>query len=141
MRFAGEYGNCCRLCNKRVSFNNHCGLGTLKKDNFDLRTNDLYAYRCVECNFVQTRYKNIERHLTIQHQRLTVDKKDYKKFMLMPAYQHITEGKLCNPRGERHHGMKLCSVQAIFSSGSGKISNISFAQNHIRCITEAATSM
>lgn len=104
----GEYGNYCSICNKRCSFNNHCGITTTKIDGFDLRINDMTAYRCVDCNFVQTRYKNIRNHLKDQHQRLHIGKQDYKKFILLPAYNHITEQRI--PRGDPHPGINTFSI-------------------------------
>lgn len=103
----GEFGNSCSVCNERVSFNNHCGRGTIKRDDFDLRNNNMYAYRCVDCNFVQTHFKNIERHLRVQHQVLNIDQtvKPYEKFILLPAYNRITEKKPDNPRGAQSQGM------------------------------------
>lgn len=105
----GEYGNYCSVCNQRCSFNNHCGITTIKKDDFDLRKNHMYAYRCIECNFVQTHYKNIEKHLKDQHQLITVDKKHYGKFILLPAYNLIKVQKSDNPRGEPRQGIKSYS--------------------------------
>lgn len=100
----GEYGNYCSVCERRCSFNNHCGVTTTKIDSFDLRNNDMYAYRCIDCNFVQTHYKNMCNHLKDHHQRLQIDKKDYKKFILLPAYDHISEHH--TPRGASRQGIK-----------------------------------
>lgn len=98
----GEYGNYCAICNQRCSFANHCGSTTIKIDSFDLRHNDMHAYRCVECNFVQTHQKNMRDHLANQHQVLQIGKQNYHKFTILPAFNRLTKQPTTNE--ELYHG-------------------------------------
>lgn len=71
----------------------------------------MYAYRCNDCNFVQTHYKNIFKHLKDQHQRLDIGKQDYEKIMLLPAFHRINEQRI--PRGDARQGENPFSIITI----------------------------
>lgn len=87
----GEYGNYCQVCDQRCGFAIHCNVTTTKVDDFDLRTTNMDAYRCVECNFIQTHYTNMVKHLTVQHQYKDIKKRHYQKFILLPTYYSVEE--------------------------------------------------
>lgn len=95
----GEYSNECTMCGKIVCHNTHCGYTTSKTDDFDLKDNDLHAYICRACNFLQTNEKNIHLHLQLQHEFNDITDR-YDKIILLPAWcdknQRNTTGNLSN---------------------------------------------
>lgn len=88
----GEYANECCICNKIVCFHSHCGHTTTKKDDFDLRVNNLYGYMCLECNYVQINEHNIHQHLLNEHEFEDYHAR-YDTIVLLPSCTEI-KGKL-----------------------------------------------
>lgn len=81
----GEYMNKCQRCDKFVCFNSHCGQSTSKTDNFDLRLNDLNAFLCSKCNFIQIDKENVRKHLQNEHGETDVDE-HIKEVTLLPSW-------------------------------------------------------
>lgn len=89
----GEYANECRLCMLRVSFYRHCDMSTKRVEglDIDLYRNDMVAFICKKCNFVQIDENNMRNHLTKQHELPERDwlKQYYQKFTLLPALNSL----------------------------------------------------
>lgn len=81
----GEYAHHCNSCKKNVCFHQHCGIATECRDIIDLKTTDLMAYICRDCNFVQIREKNMHKHLANEH-GFSDYRQRYDKIMLLPAW-------------------------------------------------------
>lgn len=101
----GEYANHCKLCNQVVCYDSHCGqtTDTIEQDVINLRTTDLIAFICLECNFVQMKIENMHKHLMNEHD-FQVDHLDqrYNKFVLLPA----VDGQLSQGiEGKRNHSI------------------------------------
>lgn len=103
----GEYGNRCVMCQKLCSFSTHCNVATLKEDNFDLRDQDLNAYRCNECNYVQIYENNMRTHLENQHGLYDADGQYYQMFTLLPAFCSL-------PKQEQSQGEKKHTIDFLF---------------------------
>lgn len=87
----GEYLNVCQVCEKHVCFNTHCGSTTSRTDDIDLRTTNLSAFMCLECNFVQIDKQNLLTHLTNQHNIDDIDNR-FKEIILLPSWE-IRKGR------------------------------------------------
>lgn len=89
----GEYHRRCHLCLRPACFHMHCSFPTELIDiRLNLYVNNLYAYLCRKCNYLQIDKKNIERHLQEQHEisDQSEQKKYYRKFMLLPALNNLS---------------------------------------------------
>lgn len=66
----GEYGYECSICVKEHSFDRYtcCGQAVNIKYPLDLRYENLTAFLCRECNFVQIKKENIQKHLRNEHE-------------------------------------------------------------------------
>lgn len=82
----GEYSNECQMCGKLVCLSTHCGITTIQSDKIDLRQNDLKAYVCLLCNFVQIDVEKVHTHLTNQHGIDDIDNR-YEKVILLPSWK------------------------------------------------------
>lgn len=85
---SGEYANVCILCQKSVCFNNHCGMNTDRKVVHDLFNDDLYAYLCTECNYVQLNEKNLLNHLERQHNFSDFSSR-YRQIKVLPSFNSL----------------------------------------------------
>lgn len=132
----GEYGNACELCGKICSFSSHCNVPTTKIDNFNLRDEHMIAYRCNECNYVQTIPENIRTHLANQHDLYDEDERNFQVFTLLPAFRSLP--KQNNPheqpqiQGKRNRfffhssSINLCDNNQLLWSFSKYATCISF---------------
>lgn len=91
----GEYNNLCIVCNHMCSSSNHCGLSTEKFDHFNLRHEDMRAYRCKLCNFVQINMENMDAHLEKHHGLFEAVDANTEIIVLLPALNTVI--KQINP--------------------------------------------
>lgn len=84
----GEYANVCNLCLKSVCFTNHCGMHTHRIEENDLFNDDLYAYLCIECNYLQLNEKNIINHLETQHGFTDLAHR-YRRIKILPSLNSL----------------------------------------------------
>lgn len=93
----GEYKNYCACCETLVCFSKHCRIATTKIDNFNLRHQDMYAYRCNECNYVQIDKKNMKAHVGNHHHMYVTDEDiDEYRFKLLPAFCNVHKQRNSN---------------------------------------------
>lgn len=96
----GEYAHYCNNCKKNVCFHQHCGIATECRDIIDLKTTDLMAYICRDCNFIQIRKKNMHNHLANEHKFSDYEQR-YEKILLLqawdrqPVQNEAVPGKMC----------------------------------------------
>lgn len=83
----GEYANYCYGCKKTVCFHQHCGIITKCNDVINLKTTDLTAFICRDCNFVQISEKNLRKHLKDEHGFNNLEN-HYDKIVLLKAWDH-----------------------------------------------------
>lgn len=102
----GEYANLCEVCDKICSTSNHCNVGTTRMDNFDLRTENMIAYRCNECNYVQTDQHNIRTHLEKQHDLYDAGERNFQVFTLLPRFCDLARQN--DPNVEQIQGKRKC---------------------------------
>ena len=87
----GEYGYLCSVCEKMCCFPNHCNAGATRTLNFDLRNDDMMAYRCNKCNFIQIDQQNIRMHLERQHVLYGASEEHFQTFKLLPAFRCVAK--------------------------------------------------
>lgn len=87
----GEYHRKCNLCLRPACFHQHCSFPTEIEIRHNLYMNNLYAYLCRKCNYLQLDKKNIHRHLQLQHEISDQSKLEdyYRKFTLLPALNSL----------------------------------------------------
>lgn len=82
----GEYLNECQVCEKKVCFSTHCGRTTHGEKDIDLRTTNLTAFICLECNFIQIDKEMLLSHLTNQHGFDDIDHR-FEEVILLPSWE------------------------------------------------------
>ncbi|XP_031626535.1 uncharacterized protein LOC116342884 [Contarinia nasturtii] len=89
----GEYGYKCSICEKDHSFDRNICCGQLPniKYPFDLRFEDLTAFMCRKCNFVQINEQNIQKHLRNEHEIEHING-HYKQIILLSALSKTLNG-------------------------------------------------
>lgn len=89
----GEYANQCILCYKYACFYRHCDIPTKRilGLEFNLYDNDMVAFICKECNFVQIDEGNMLNHLGQQHKLADSAnwKHYYQKIVLLPSFKSV----------------------------------------------------
>lgn len=82
----GEYAN---SRDKDVCFQQHCGFTTepIEAEIFDLKTADLTAFICCDCNFVQIKKENIWKHFKNEH-GLDDVRNRYEEIVLLTAWDN-----------------------------------------------------
>lgn len=85
----GEYANFCELCHRLCSTSSHCGASTTSTDDFDVYSEQMSAYRCIECNYVQTKRENIAGHLNQHHGLVGAIEKYIQEFQVFPAFRSL----------------------------------------------------
>lgn len=122
----GEYGNECGICGKICSFSSHCNFPTTKIDSFNLRDEHMMAYRCNECNYVQTIPENIRTHLANQHDLYDEDERNFQVFTLLPAFRSLPkqnsphEQPRIQGKRNRFFFIQVLSIFAIIISCYGR---------------------
>lgn len=103
----GEYGHECFMCIKRVCFSTHCGIPTQKVEVFNLYKENMYAFLCRKCNYIQLNEANIRKHLRTEHE--IDDQNDYQDYYrqitLLPSMQNLP-----NSNGTPLHGKFINST-------------------------------
>lgn len=86
----GEWGHECRLCLKNTCFYTHCGHPTSKLVEFNLYVENLCAFVCRKCNYIQLDENNIQKHLKNEHEITNPQSnREYHKIKLLPAMKNI----------------------------------------------------
>lgn len=86
----GEWGHECRLCLKNTCFYTHCSHPTSKIVEFNAYVENLYAFLCRKCNYIQLDEKNIHKHLKNEHEMKNPQlDREYQKIMLLPAMKNL----------------------------------------------------
>lgn len=98
----GEYTNLCAMCNQLCSFATHCGISTTNYDDFDIYTQDMMAYRCKECNYVQIKREKVDEHLRKHHGIVDAIDGRIQEFQLLPAFRTMI--KQNNPNNSTVQG-------------------------------------
>lgn len=64
---------------------------TVRADPFDLTLRDFEAYRCLDCNYVQTNLENMQKHLCVEHEFTNIDDINdrFESFTLLPAVRGL----------------------------------------------------
>lgn len=90
----GEYMCTCIKCNEKVSGSYHCKQSCLESPQLALKIqDDLTAYICNDCNYIQINEENMVRHLRQQHDLKRDINACYQQIVLVPLNQHIISNK------------------------------------------------
>lgn len=86
----GEYMYNCIKCSEKVSGSRHCQHPCLESPELALKTqDDLIAYICNDCNYIQLNKENLERHLRHEHDLNGNINACYQRIVLVTLNQQI----------------------------------------------------